>query len=100
VAFGCAAGIGTHGAVGAANSPTIMDWAKKLDTKVLDAGSVPWCAFLWQPALPKTASRPRQSRCERRRGQRGDRADRFERMKREGRRCPRFNAQWGRSTSV
>lgn len=39
--------LGTREAPGAANSPTIMGWAKKLGTKVLgiayNADSVPWC---------------------------------------------------------
>lgn len=39
--------IGTREAAGAANSPTIMGWAKKLGTKglgmVYNADSVPWC---------------------------------------------------------
>jgi uncharacterized protein (TIGR02594 family) len=39
--------LGTREAPGAANSPTIMAWAKKLGTKVLgmayNADSVPWC---------------------------------------------------------
>jgi uncharacterized protein (TIGR02594 family) len=39
--------LGTREAAGAANSPTIMGWAKKLGTKVLgiayNADSVPWC---------------------------------------------------------
>ena len=39
--------LGTREAAGAANSPTIMGWAKRLGTKVLgiayNADSVPWC---------------------------------------------------------
>ena len=39
--------LGTREAVGAANSPTIMGWAKRLGTKALgmvyNADSVPWC---------------------------------------------------------
>lgn len=39
--------LGTREAPGAANSPTIMGWAKRLGTKVLgiayNADSVPWC---------------------------------------------------------
>jgi uncharacterized protein (TIGR02594 family) len=45
--------LGTREAPGAANSPTIMAWAKKLGTKVLgmayNADSVPWCGI---PAAP------------------------------------------------
>ncbi|WP_380787220.1 TIGR02594 family protein [Sphingomonas sp. R86521] len=41
--------IGTREAAGAANSPTIMGWAKKLGMKVLgmvyNADSVPWCGL-------------------------------------------------------
>lgn len=41
--------LGTREAPGAANSPTIMGWAKKLGTKVLgmvyNADSVPWCGL-------------------------------------------------------
>lgn len=41
--------LGTREAAGAANSPTIMGWAKKLGTKVLgmvyNADSVPWCGL-------------------------------------------------------
>ena len=41
--------IGTREAAGAANSPTIMGWAKKLGTKglgmVYNADSVPWCGL-------------------------------------------------------
>ena len=41
--------LGTREAPGAANSPTIMGWAKKLGTKVLgilyNADSVPWCGI-------------------------------------------------------
>jgi uncharacterized protein (TIGR02594 family) len=39
--------LGTREALGAANNPTIMGWAKRLGTKVLgiafNADSVPWC---------------------------------------------------------
>lgn len=39
--------LGTREAPGVANNPTIMDWAKRLGTKVLgivyNADSVPWC---------------------------------------------------------
>ena len=41
--------LGTREAPGAANSPTIMGWAKRLGTKVLgmvyNADSVPWCGL-------------------------------------------------------
>lgn len=41
--------VGTREAAGAANSPTIMGWARKLGTKVLgmvyNADSVPWCGL-------------------------------------------------------
>lgn len=41
--------LGTREAAGAANSPTIMGWAKGLDTKVIgvayNADSVPWCGL-------------------------------------------------------
>lgn len=41
--------LGTREAAGAANSPTIMGWAKRLGTKVLgivyNADSVPWCGL-------------------------------------------------------
>lgn len=41
--------LGTREAPGAANSPTIMGWAKKLGTRVLgmvyNADSVPWCGL-------------------------------------------------------
>lgn len=41
--------LGTREAAGAANSPTIMGWAKKLGTRVLgmvyNADSVPWCGL-------------------------------------------------------
>jgi len=41
--------LGTREALGAANSPTIMAWAKRLGTKVLgmfyNADSVPWCGL-------------------------------------------------------
>jgi uncharacterized protein (TIGR02594 family) len=41
--------LGTREAAGAANSPTIMGWAKKLGTKMLgmvyNADSVPWCGL-------------------------------------------------------
>jgi uncharacterized protein (TIGR02594 family) len=41
--------LGTREAAGAANSPTIMGWARKLGTKVLgmayNADSVPWCGL-------------------------------------------------------
>lgn len=41
--------LGTREAAGAANSPTIMGWAKKLGSKVLgmvyNADSVPWCGL-------------------------------------------------------
>lgn len=42
--------LGTREAPGAANSPTIMGWAKRLGNKVLgmvyNADSVPWCGLL------------------------------------------------------
>jgi uncharacterized protein (TIGR02594 family) len=41
--------LGTREAAGAANSPTIMGWAKRLGAKVLgtiyNADSVPWCGL-------------------------------------------------------
>jgi uncharacterized protein (TIGR02594 family) len=49
--------VGTREAAGAANSPTIMGWAKKLGTKVLgmiyNADSVPWCGLFVATCLAK-----------------------------------------------
>jgi hypothetical protein len=66
---------GTREAAGTANSATIMGWAKKLGTKVLGMAymrtACRGAASSWRRASPRIASRPRRSRCARKRGRLG-----------------------------
>ena len=54
--------LGTREAPGAANSPTIMGWAKRLGTKVLgiayNADSVPWCGVFVAACLHEVGMTP------------------------------------------
>lgn len=54
--------LGTREAPGAANSPTIMAWAKRLGTKVLgiayNADSVPWCGVFVAACMQEAGVEP------------------------------------------
>lgn len=54
--------LGTREAPGAANSPTIMGWAKRLGTKVLgmvyNADSVPWCGLFVATCMQEAGIAP------------------------------------------
>jgi uncharacterized protein (TIGR02594 family) len=54
--------LGTREAPGAANSPTIMGWAKRLGTKILgivyNADSVPWCGLFVAACVDEVGIKP------------------------------------------